>query len=111
MKKAGLLKELRAILRGHPDGLPTPALAAMTSRTNNSVRNTLLRMPDAYIDRRAKATAQSGALSSRQITARIQTGMWWPFDRVPGAILVKMNAKLMRQEKQMIDQHVEEALW
>lgn len=49
--KTSLIKELRAILRGHPEGLSTPALADMTSRSNNSVRNTLLRMPDVYIDR------------------------------------------------------------
>lgn len=51
MKKTGLIKELRAILRGYPDGLSTTALAAMTARSNNNVRNTLARMPDAYIDR------------------------------------------------------------
>ena len=38
-------------------------------------------------------TTPSGALSSRQMIALIQKGKWWPFDRVPGEILVKMNAK------------------
>jgi hypothetical protein len=30
------------------------------------------------------------------MTALIQQGKWWPFDRVPGGILVKMNAKLSK---------------
>lgn len=59
--------------------------------------------------RRRKVTAQSGALSPRQTTALIQQGKWWPFDRVDGKILVKMNATLMRQEKQRINNE-EEAL-
>lgn len=59
--------------------------------------------------RKAKATEQSGVLSSHQMTALIQQGKWWPFDRVPGEILVKMNAKLMRDSKQTINQ-AEEAL-
>ena len=60
--------------------------------------------------RRKKATAQSGALSSRQTTALIQQGRWWPFERVDGKILVKMNATLTRQEKQRINNE-EEAPW
>ncbi len=59
--------------------------------------------------RRKRATAPSGALSSHQITALIQQGRWWPFDRVDGKILVRMNATLMRNAKQQIDD-VEEAL-
>lgn len=57
--KTSLIKELRAILRGHPEGLSTPALAAMTSRKNNNVRNTLMRMPDVYIDRWLPTTQKS----------------------------------------------------
>lgn len=59
--------------------------------------------------RRKRATAPSGALSSHQITALIHQGKWWPFDRVDGKILVKMNAMLMRKEKQRINNE-EEAL-
>ncbi len=52
--------------------------------------------------RKTKATAPSGALSSHQITALIQQGKWWPFNRVPDGILVKMNAKLSKT-------HIDEA--
>ena len=46
--------------------------------------------------RAVDSTAPSGVLSPRQITALIQQNKWWPFDRVDGAILVKMNAKLSK---------------
>lgn len=49
--KAGLTQQLRALLREHPDGLSTTDLATRLSRTNNNVRNALMRMPDVSIDR------------------------------------------------------------
>jgi hypothetical protein len=52
-------------------------------------------------------TQRSGALSPRQITALIQKGKWWPFDRVDGKILQKMH-RANERKKPMID--CEEAL-
>lgn len=52
-------------------------------------------------------TPQSGALSPRQITALIQQGKWWPFDRVDGKILQKMH-RAKEREKSTTD--IEEAL-
>ena len=49
--RTGLIHELRAILRSHPEGLTTSALVAMTGRERNNVRSYLVRMPDVYIDR------------------------------------------------------------
>ena len=45
------MNELRAILRGHPDGLTPTALADMTGRDRANVRTYLAKMPDTYIDR------------------------------------------------------------
>ena len=52
-------------------------------------------------------TPPSGALSSRQITALIQQGKWWPFDRVDGKILVSLH----KQHQQANPEKVEEAPW
>jgi hypothetical protein len=49
--RTGLIQELRAILRGHPDGLTTVALADMTGRDRHNVRKLLIEMPDTYVDR------------------------------------------------------------
>ena len=48
----------------------------------------------------------SGVLSSRQITALIQQGKWWPFDRVDGKLLVRMHKHTEKQ----INEDVEDAL-
>ena len=49
--RTGLAKELRAILRSHPEGLTTTALTDMTGRDKENVRKQLNQMPDTYIDR------------------------------------------------------------
>lgn len=49
--RTGLVQELRAILRSHPDGLNTAALADMTGRDRKNVRDYLYKMCDTYIDR------------------------------------------------------------
>jgi len=51
-------------------------------------------------------TPPSGALSSRQITALIQQRKWWPFDRVDGKILEKLE----RQHRKQNTEPTEEAL-
>ena len=53
------------------------------------------------------STQRSGALSPRQITALIQKGKWWPFDRVDGKILQRMH-RASEQKKPTTD--IEEAL-
>jgi hypothetical protein len=50
-------------------------------------------------------TAPSGALSPRQITALIQQGKWWPFDRVDGKILTALHKASLKLDP------VEEAPW
>ena len=52
-------------------------------------------------------TSQSGALSSRQITALIQERKWWPFDRVDGKLLVRLH----RQHERTNQEPIEEAPW
>ena len=51
-------------------------------------------------------TSRSGVLSSRQITALIQQNKWWPFDRVDGKILEKLE----RQHRKQNTEPTEEAL-
>lgn len=49
--RTGLVNELRALLRSHPDGLSITALADMTGRDRENVTKCLKQMPDTYIDR------------------------------------------------------------
>jgi hypothetical protein len=49
--RTGLVRDLRAILRSHPDGLTVRELADMTGRENGNVAKYLGFMPDTYIDR------------------------------------------------------------
>ena len=64
-------------------------------------------MPTSTDGKKPKQTTRpSGALSSRQITALVQTNRWWPFDRVDGKILVQLH----KQHQKTIEQ-VEEAPW
>ena len=42
---------LRALLRGHGDGLTVAQMATRTDAAQNSVQRSLKTMPDAYIDR------------------------------------------------------------
>jgi hypothetical protein len=55
--------------------------------------------------RTADNTTPSGALSPRQITALIQQGKWWPFDRVDGKILTALHKASLKLDP------VEEAPW
>jgi hypothetical protein len=50
MKKSNHIA-LRAILRGHPDGLTVQQLAKMLNGNEDSLNRSLGTMPDAYIDR------------------------------------------------------------
>lgn len=43
------------------------------------------------------STAPSGALSKSQITARVQAGKWWPFDRVDAKLLEKIHRQKIKQ--------------
>jgi hypothetical protein len=45
------IKEVRAALRAHPDGLTTSQLADITDAPQGTIRCILKNMPDAYIDR------------------------------------------------------------
>ena len=56
-----------------------------------------------------QTTRPSGALSSRQITALVQTNKWWPFDRVDGKLLVKLHKQHTRHQATI--EQVEEAPW
>lgn len=83
-----MLTEKRAIQESVYTACPTPT---STDGTAQPVGN----------------TQRSGALSPRQITALIQKGKWWPFDRVDGKILQRMH-RASEREKSMTD--CEEAL-
>jgi hypothetical protein len=47
-------------------------------------------------------TKQSGALSSRQQIALIQSGKWWPFDRVDGKILHQIHRQIIHSEEALL---------
>lgn len=59
---------------------PTPSNECRTSTSTGGKK-----------PQKAKAIAPSGALSPHQITALIQQGKWWPFDRVDGKLLVRLH--------------------
>lgn len=44
------------------------------------------------------STLQYGALSSRQMTARIQENKWWPFDRVDAKLLEKIHRQKIKTQ-------------
>ena len=52
-------------------------------------------------------TSRSGALSRPQTIALIQQNKWWPFDRVDGKLLVRLN----KQHQRNNPEKVEEAPW
>ncbi len=53
------------------------------------------------------STKPSGVLSSRQITAHILAGTWWPFDKVDAALLQKLHRQ---KEKTKTSEPISEAL-
>lgn len=49
--RTGAVKEVRALLREHADGLPAKDIAEKLGRDRNNIRTLLHSMPDTYIDR------------------------------------------------------------
>lgn len=49
--RTGLVRDLRSLLRAHPDGLTAAELAELTERDKHNVTKYLKFMPDTYIDR------------------------------------------------------------
>lgn len=61
--RTNLSHRLRAILRGHPDGLSTTALMDMTGMLNRyNMTRRLHEMPDTYIDRWEKGNRSYNAI-------------------------------------------------
>lgn len=50
MKKSNHIA-IRELLRQYEDGLPVSSLATVIGTTDQSIRNALKQMPDAYVDR------------------------------------------------------------
>jgi len=49
--RTGLVRDLRSLLRAHPDGFTAAKLAELTDRDKYNVTKYLKFMPDTYIDR------------------------------------------------------------
>lgn len=49
--RTGLVRDLRSLLRAHPDGFTAAKLAELTDRDKHNVTKYLKFMPDTYIDR------------------------------------------------------------
>jgi hypothetical protein len=47
-------------------------------------------------------TKPSGALSSRQQIALIQSGKWWPFNRADGKVLVEIHRQAVQSDEALL---------